>query len=175
MLSAESVAAFLTFFDHNRSLGTGQEGWANVQHDEGGSVAAKDDRRVQVASKLMSLQKPRRGLLVLGAIWALTGGAAHAQNLDQGKSAVRLFADGCSSCHRGARGLAKGRFRLTLFLFLQDHYATNSSSAWALTSYLESLDGGPRGRPRNAAATPSRAANSSSRSGIRPPAPVPGH
>nr|WP_244568001.1 hypothetical protein [Bradyrhizobium erythrophlei] len=113
--------------------------------------------------------------MALGTILVLTGGAAHAQNLDQGKSAAKLFADGCSSCHRSPRGLAKGRFRLTLFLFLQDHYATSSSSAWALTSYLESLDGAPRGRSRSAAAKPSSPANSSSRSAARPPASVPEH
>ena len=54
---------------------------------------------------------------------------------------------------RSARGLAKGRFRLTLYMFLQDHYASNSSSAWALTSYLESVDEGKRG-PSRAAAKP---------------------
>ena len=113
--------------------------------------------------------------LALGTILVLIGSAAHAQNLDQGKSAAKLFADGCSSCHRNARGLAKGRFRLTLFLFLQDHYATSSSSAWALTSYLESLDGAPRGRSRNAAAKPSPPANGASRSAVRPPAPEPDH
>jgi hypothetical protein len=122
-----------------------------------------------------SLRKLWFPRLALGTVLVLIGGAVHAQNLDQGKSAAKLFADGCSSCHRNARGLAKGRFRLTLFLFLQDHYATSSSSAWALTSYLESLDGAPRGRSRNAAAKPSPAANSSSRSAARPPAPVPGH
>jgi mono/diheme cytochrome c family protein len=122
-----------------------------------------------------SLRKLRFPHLALGTILVLIGGAAHAQNLDQGKSAARLFADGCSSCHRNARGLAKGRFRLTLFLFLQDHYATSSSSAWALTSYLESLDGAPRGRSRNAAAKPSPAANGASRSAVRPPAPEPDH
>jgi mono/diheme cytochrome c family protein len=129
---------------------------------------------MQVASKLMSLQKPRRGLLVLGAIWALTGGAAHAQNLDQGKSAARLFADGCATCHRSAGGLAKGRFSLTLFLFLQKHYASDSSSAWELTSYLEPLDSAQRGRSRAAAAKPSSAAGRTSRSPMRPPLPVPG-
>src|SRR5882724_6087028 len=111
--------------------------------------------------------------LALGTILVLIGGAAHAQNLDQGKSAAKLFADGCSSCHRSARGLAKGRFRLTLFLFLQKHYATSSSSAWALTSYLESVDTPQRGRSRAAAAKPSSAATRASRSSIRPPASVP--
>src|SRR5450755_1196124 len=96
----------------------------------------------------------RRSLLALGVISVLIGGPAHAQNLDQGKSAAMLFADGCATCHRSARGLAKGRFSLTLFLFLQKHYATNSSSAWALTSYLESVDGARRDRSRAAAAKP---------------------
>jgi hypothetical protein len=112
-----------------------------------------------------------RSLLALGAIYVLTGGAAHAQNLDQGKSPSKLFADGCATCHHNARGLAKGRFSLTLFLFLQDHYATNSSSAWALTSYLESVDGPARSRLRAAASKRSSPALSTSPS--RPPRPVP--
>jgi hypothetical protein len=123
----------------------------------------------------MSLQKLWRGLLALGAIFVLIGGAAHAQNLDQGKPAAKLFADGCTTCHRSARGLAKGRFRLTLFLFLQQHYASNSSSAWALTSYLESVDSPQRGHSRAVGAKPSPRAISTSRSSLRPPAPVPGH
>jgi mono/diheme cytochrome c family protein len=106
----------------------------------------------------MSQPKLRRCLLVLGAIYALTGVAAHAQNLDQGKSAVQLFADSCATCHRSARGLAKGRFRPTLFLFLKDHYATNSSTAWELSSYLASVDSPPSGRSRAAAGKPSRPA-----------------
>ena len=100
----------------------------------------------------------RRSLFALGLISVLIGGPAHAQNLDQGKSPAKLFADGCATCHRSARGLAKGRFSLTLFLFLQKHYASNSSSAWALTSYLESVDITQRGRPRAAAAKPPPAA-----------------
>jgi hypothetical protein len=110
-------------------------------------------------------------LLTLGAMAMLNGEAAHAQNIDQGKPAPRLFADSCATCHRNPRGLAKGRFRLPLFLFLQQHYAANSSSAWELTSYLESLDTLPqRGRTRTTGAKPSSRA---SRSSLRPPAPVP--
>jgi mono/diheme cytochrome c family protein len=110
-------------------------------------------------------------LLILGATAVLTGEPAHAQNIDQGKPAPRLFADSCAACHHNARGLAKGRFRLPLFLFLQQHYAANSSSAWELTSYLESLDTPPqRGRARATGAKPSSRA---SRSSLRPPAPVP--
>ena len=101
---------------------------------------------------------------------ALSGPAAVAQNLDHNKPAPKLFAESCAACHRSARGLAKGRFRLTLYLFLQDHYASNSSSAWALTSYLESVDSAKRS-PSRVAAKP--AAGTASRSSLRPPMPVP--
>jgi mono/diheme cytochrome c family protein len=111
------------------------------------------------------------GLIALGTIAMLNGEAAYAQNIDQGKPAPRLFADSCAACHHNARGLAKGRFRLPLLLFLQQHYAVNSSSAWELTSYLESVDTPPQhGRPRATGAKPSSRA---SRSSFRPPAPVP--
>lgn len=114
-----------------------------------------------------------RSLLAVGVISMLTTAAVHAQNLDQGKSATKLFADSCATCHRSARGLARGRFSLTLFLFLQNHYASNSSSAWALTSYLESVDDAPRGRSRTASAKPSPRTVGTSRSSLRPPKPVP--
>jgi mono/diheme cytochrome c family protein len=112
-------------------------------------------------------------VLALGALAALAGGAVHAQNLDAGKSATRIFADNCASCHRSARGLAKGRFRLTLYLFLQQHYASNASSAWALASYLESVEG-PQRRPSRAGATTQSPNHSpAARFSLRPPMPVP--
>jgi len=97
-----------------------------------------------------------RALAALGIIVVLTGTAANAQNIDQGKSAAKLFADGCATCHRSPRGLAKGRFKLTLYLFLKDHYASSADSASALASYLESVDSNQRG-PSRAAETPSLA------------------
>ena len=112
-----------------------------------------------------------RCLLVLGVAAMLAIGAARAENLDQGKSGPRLFADSCATCHRNARELAKGRFRLTLFFFLQKHYAASSSSAWELTSYLESLDGAARPRSRAAAAKPPP--NGSPQSSLRPPLGMP--
>ena len=127
---------------------------------------------MQVASAPMLRRKLGRGLLALGTMAVLIGGAAHAQNLDQGKPAARLFADGCATCHRSPRGLAKGRFRLTLYLFLQKHYVSNSSSAWALASYLESVDSARPGRSRAAVPKPSPAPRTS-RSSMRPPMPVP--
>ena len=115
----------------------------------------------------MSPIKARCGLLVLAAIVALGGSVAVAQNLDQGKPAPKLFAESCVTCHRSPRGLAKGRFHLTLYLFLQKHYATGSSSAWALASYLESIDSGKR------AAAKSAGKKCASRSRLLPQVPVP--
>jgi mono/diheme cytochrome c family protein len=115
--------------------------------------------------------------LALAAIVMLSCTAAVAQeNLDAGKTAPKLFAESCSACHRSAKGLAKGRFSFTLYLYLQKHYASNSTSAWALTQYLESVDAGKRNPTRAAAAaTPARASSSwTSQSPLRPPAPVPG-
>lgn len=114
----------------------------------------------------MSPMKARCGLLVVAVMAALGGSVAFAQNLDQGKPAPKLFAESCVSCHRSPRGLAKGRFRLTLYLFLQKHYSSGSSSAWALASYLESIDSAKRAKPQATAAA-------ASRSRLRPPAPVP--
>jgi hypothetical protein len=127
---------------------------------------------MQAASKLKSLSR-RCGLLALGAIHMFIGANAFAQNLDQGKSAVRLFADSCVTCHRNARGLAKGRYRVTLFMFLQEHYASNSGTAWELASYLASVDTPQRGRSRTATANSSAPAGSTQKSSIRPPMPVP--
>lgn len=110
--------------------------------------------------------KPVHGLVVVAIVAALSGPAAVAQNLDQNKPAPKLFADTCAACHKSPRGLAKGRFRLTLYLFLQDHYASNSTSAWELTNYLDSVDGAKK----RAAGKPAVA---TARSSFRPPAPVP--
>ena len=119
----------------------------------------------------MSPKKLARGLLVYAAIAVLTG-PAEAQNLDQGKSAPKLFSESCVTCHRSPRGLAKGRFTLTTYMFLQKHYVSGASSAWALASYLNSVGDAKRGNSRGAA-KPSAATTGQSRSSFRPPAPVP--
>jgi hypothetical protein len=127
---------------------------------------------MQAASMLNPFLK-QGVLLALAAALMFAGAEALAQNLDQGKSAVRLFADSCVTCHHNPRGLAKGRYRVTLFMYLQDHYASSSSSAWELASYLASLDTPPRSRGRTASAHSSAAAGS--KSSGRPPASVPQH
>jgi len=84
-----------------------------------------------------------RGLLLLGAFCLFGGGAARAQNIDEGKSAQQLYAATCAACHKNPSALAKGRFRATLLPFLKDHYTTSTSEAWALASYLAEVDAGP--------------------------------
>jgi len=112
-------------------------------------------------------------LLLIGIIFVGVEPAAKAENLDEGKPAAKLFADGCSACHHSARGLAKGRFTVTLYLFLQQHYASNSSSAWALASYLESVDQAPHTHVRSTMRRPSPSRASGSFQ--RPPLPIPQH
>jgi hypothetical protein len=112
-------------------------------------------------------------LLALGVGVSMISIPARAQNLDEGKSGARLFGESCATCHHRARGLTKGRFRLSLYFFLQQHYASNSSAAWELASYLESIDDAPRGRPRSAATKrPPHGAGLAGGS-LRPPAPIP--
>ena len=49
---------------------------------------------------------------------------------------VRKAGGACSIEPRIDLGISKqrGRFSVTLYMFLQQHYASNGSSAWALTS-----------------------------------------
>jgi hypothetical protein len=116
---------------------------------------------------------PRRRWHGLIAAWTLllVGTAAQAENLDAGKSGARLFADNCMTCHRSARGLAKGRFRLTLYLFLQQHYSSGLDSASALAAYLQSVDRPQAMVPRAAKRAPAPFRPSRP---PRPPMPVPG-
>ena len=113
-------------------------------------------------------------LLALGVAALPVLAPARAQNLDEGKSGARLFADSCVTCHQRVKGLTKGRFRLSLYLFLQEHYASNSSAAWELASYLESVDEARRSRPPRAAAKKPPHGTGLAGGSLRPPAPIPG-
>jgi hypothetical protein len=107
---------------------------------------------VRRSSKFIS-KLPAR-LFVLGALCAIGGTGANAQNLDQGKSAIQLFNESCAACHRGAAGLARGRSRTALFQFLQEHYSSSSTTAAELAAYLASVDRPQGGRSRPAAVNP---------------------
>lgn len=111
---------------------------------------------------MRSLFRPGRDriapVMAFAAAVVLTATVAAAQNLDAGKSPAKLFADGCATCHRSPRGLAKGRFTLTLSWFLKDHYATSSDSAKALAAYLQSVDEPPPRAAAKPAKKPARSA-----------------
>ncbi len=112
--------------------------------------------------------------LAAGLFGVLACAPARAENLDQGKSGQKLFADTCATCHKSAKGLTK-RGYLTLYFFLKDHYVSDSTSAWALTSYLESVEGAPRARSKKAAERAPSSAQVGRTPGAppRPPAGVP--
>jgi hypothetical protein len=113
-----------------------------------------------------------RSLPSLVIIGALTGEPAEAQDLDQDKSGAQLFATTCTDCHRSPRGLAKGRFSWTLSYFLQQHYTSSTTSAHALTAYLQSFDV-PRVKPRPTGRTSRPPATDGSAQSLRPPVSVP--
>jgi mono/diheme cytochrome c family protein len=111
--------------------------------------------------------------MVISAIMISPPASAQQQNLDQDKTAAKLFATTCANCHRSARGLAKGRFSITLWYYLQQHYTSSSATARTLTAYLQSVDTPPRSKTRKSPPQPTKSAATSA-SAVRPPVPVPG-
>jgi mono/diheme cytochrome c family protein len=97
---------------------------------------------------------------------------AQAQNLDQDKNGPKLFAATCAECHRSARGLAKGRFSVVLWYYLQQHYTSSSATARTLTAYLQSVDTPARSKTGKSPSQPTRSVATSG-SALRPPASVP--
>jgi len=111
-------------------------------------------------------------LALLVAIMISLPASAQVQNLDQDKNGPKLFAASCADCHRSARGLAKGRFSLTLWYYLQQHYTSSSATARTLTAYLQSVDTPPRSKTGKSQPPTKSAATSAS--ALRPPASVSG-
>jgi mono/diheme cytochrome c family protein len=109
--------------------------------------------------------------IMISAIMISSPANAQAQNLDQDKTGAKLFATTCTDCHRSARGLAKGRFSVTLWFYLQQHYTSSSSTARTLTAYLQSVDTPPRSKTGK---SQPQATKSAATSTLRPPAPIPG-
>jgi mono/diheme cytochrome c family protein len=141
------------------------------------------------------MSAPVRTRALLGTaffVLILAGANARAQeNLDRNKSGPSLFAASCVTCHKSARGLAKGRMSFTLSNYLRQHYTSSATSAQILTAYLQSVDTPPAAKAKRAApktqttstATKAATGATSSRmptdsipreSAVRPPAAIPG-
>ena len=99
----------------------------------------------------------RRLAPMIGLLAGLAPALSHAQtNIDQGKTPAQIFANDCAACHKGARGLARGRDSGTLADFLREHYTTNRDQAAALAAYVLGAGGNQSGE-RTQKPTPERA------------------
>ena len=74
-------------------------------------------------------------------------------SIDQGKSPAEMFSLDCATCHKTARGLAKGRTTSDLSSFLAEHYTSGKDQAASLSAYVMGAGGGEA-----APATPGRGA-----------------
>jgi hypothetical protein len=85
---------------------------------------------------------PRVGRVVqwlIGIAVSAAAAAAHAQNLDAGKSPAQIFSDTCNACHRSPRELKQ-----TTAGFMRDHYTIGGPQAAAMAAYLASVGSDPR-------------------------------
>ena len=96
-------------------------------------------------------QPTKRGLsralrCLLGSIGLCAGlfpVLAEAQvSIDQGKSPAEMFSLDCATCHKSARGLAKGRNTSDLASFLGEHYTSGKDQAASLAAYVLGAGGG---------------------------------
>src|SRR5262249_556777 len=126
-------------------------------------------RRGKIGEVLIVVARGWR-LVGLGAMLALGGGAAQAENLDAGKSGAALFAATCQACHSSPKGLAKNQGS-GVGSFLLEHYTSSPQSAQVLANYLIANPAAAAPPPRtkqtpageHTAATPSEATPSAKR------------
>jgi hypothetical protein len=98
------------------------------------------------AETIEEVRVTRRLAPMIGLLVGLGPAAAYAQtNIDQGKTPAQIFANDCAACHKGARGLARGRDSGTLADFLREHYTTSREQAAALAAYVLGAGGNQGG------------------------------
>jgi hypothetical protein len=79
----------------------------------------------------------------IGLFAGLVPMLAQAQtSIDQGKSPSEMFSLDCATCHKSARGLAKGRTTSDLSSFLAEHYTSGKDQAASLAAYVMGAGGG---------------------------------
>jgi hypothetical protein len=105
----------------------------------------------------MSAMLRSAGVLAAFVVLMVATAPSRAQeNLDQNKSGATLFAATCLTCHKSARGLAKGRMSFTLSHYLRQHYTSSAASADTLTAYLQSVDTPPAKAKRATGKAPAK-------------------
>ena len=87
-------------------------------------------------------------LLAAGLLAVFACVPVRAENLDQGKSGQKLFADTCVTCHKSAKGLANGRNSGALAGFLREHYTSSAQQAASLAAYVLGAGSGVRLKSR---------------------------
>jgi len=75
--------------------------------------------------------------LAFGFLALAVADSAEAQgDLDQGKSAVQLFASACATCHKSPQSVSETKWFFGLESFLREHYTSSSESAAILAGRL---------------------------------------
>jgi len=76
--------------------------------------------------------------LAFGFLALAVADSAEAQgDLDQGKSAVQLFASACATCHKSPQSVSETKWFFGLESFLREHYTSSRESAAILAGYLK--------------------------------------
>jgi hypothetical protein len=79
--------------------------------------------------------------LAIGSLALCVASLARAQgNLDQGKTAVQLYASTCAGCHKSPQSVSHTAWLFGLESFLRQHYTSSSESAAILAAYLKAQD-----------------------------------
>ena len=71
---------------------------------------------------------------------AVANSAGAQGNLDQGKTAVQLYASACATCHKSPQSVSRTNRFFGLESFLREHYTSSRESAAILAAYLKGQD-----------------------------------
>jgi hypothetical protein len=81
----------------------------------------------------------RRLALTIVMTAAFSAGAAHAQNINEGRTPAQMFGAVCATCHASPRRLGRQMGAASLAGYLRQHYTTSREQAAALAGYLASF------------------------------------
>jgi len=79
--------------------------------------------------------------LTIGSLALCFASSAGAQgSLEEGKTAVQLYAANCASCHKSPQSVTKATGTFGLESYLREHYTPSAQSAAIIAAYLEGLE-----------------------------------